>query len=80
MGPRLRQVDGTACGGPPGLVPGTVNSPPLCLSEAPPGNRSRLFCDYAADLWSRYAWCGVRIPILVCVLRRLYHVSIQLNR
>ena len=24
---------------------------------APPGNRSRLFCDYAADLlwWSRYA-------------------------
>jgi transposase len=32
MGPGLRQVDGTTCGGPPGSVPWTVNSPPLRLS------------------------------------------------
>ena len=32
MGPRLRQVDGTTCGGPPGSVSWTVNSPPLRLS------------------------------------------------
>ena len=32
MGPGLRQVDGTACGGSPGSVPWTFNSPPLRLS------------------------------------------------
>ena len=32
MGPWLRQVDGTTCGGPPGPVPWTVNSSPLRLS------------------------------------------------
>ena len=61
MGPRLRQVDGATCGGPPGSVPWTVNSPPLRLSARAPCS-DRVLCNPDA------AEAGLEVYVFVAAL------------